>query len=416
MFKSGAVLALAVLLVCAFFSALARGVLDSYAVFILPLAEAFAWGRTETSAGYSIAFLAFGFSGPVVGWFFDRFGPVFNYAVGIVVTGIGAYLCSRLTGLWQLYVYFGLVVGFGTAFFGNVTFAGLLRRWFTSRLNTAMALVYAGGTLGILIVAPAAQYVIVQAGWRTAFQALAVVVLFGLPPLLLLLLINRAGRGDPTAGPDSGGERSETTENPEVHVSAPMTLAKALRDPAFWGLGITFICTGIGMFSVLLQIPSFLIEKGYEPQFAANAFGLIGLLAPMGMIGFGLLGDIFRRRTMVLISYLMTASGVACFLIMNWQPSLLWLALSIFLFGGSFGVRGPSISAISAALFAGPNFARIYGSITIFMGLGAATGTWFGGFWRDLTGAYTFGFGFSLVMVCLGALPFLLVRRMASAR
>ncbi len=407
MLKSAAVSALAVLAVVAFFNAMARGLLDSYAVFILPLAEAFDWSRTETSAGYSVAFLVVGFSGPAVGWLFDRFGPVFNYAVGIAVAGLGAYLSSRLTGLWQLYVFFGLVVGIGAAFFGNVTLAGLLRRWFTARLNTAIALAWAGGSLGMLIVAPAAQYVIAHYGWRAAFLALAVMVACALPPLLLLLFI-KAGRGAPTFDPAAGETAAE-------QVSASMTMALALRDPAFWGLGATFICTGLGMFSVLLQIPSFLIEKGYEPQFAANAFGLIGLLAPIGMVGFGLLGDIFRRRTMVLISYAMTASGVACFLVMNWQPSMLWLSLSILLFGGSFGARGPSISAIAAALFAGPNFAAIYGFVTIFMGLGAASGAWFGGFWRDLTGAYTVGFAFSLVMVCLGALPFVLVRRIANA-
>ena len=42
----------------------------------------------EGSAGYSVAFLVVGFSGPAVGWLFDRFGPVFNYAVGIIIAGL----------------------------------------------------------------------------------------------------------------------------------------------------------------------------------------------------------------------------------------------------------------------------------------------------------------------------------------
>ena len=85
----------------------------------------------------------------------------------------------------------------------------------------------------------------------------------------------------------------------------------------------------------------------------------------------------------------------------------------MFFFGGSFGARGPAISAIAAQLFAGPRFASIYGSLTIFMGLGAALGSWFGGLWRDVSGDYRLGAAFALVALILGALPFLAVPRIA---
>ena len=398
--------AIAVLGCCFAFGLLGRGIMESYAVFILPLSTEFGWDRTSLSGVYSVAFLAIGWSGPLVGFLFDRFGPVVVYTIGLALAASATLAAAFAGELWQFYLTLGLAYGFAAACLGAVSMASLLARWFRERLNSALAFGYASASLGILLTAPLAQQLIDGYGWRHAYLVFSAILLAA-SPLLLLLRRVKAGEGHPDfpTRRKAPGERRLPADG--------MTLKEAFRSAAFWGLIFTFTMTGVGMFTAILQVPAFLVEIGYSPQYAARAFGLVGLLAPPGMIGFGWLGDRIGRRNSVLLSYAGTVLGMACLLGLTQGPSLPLVAGFVVFFGGTFGSRGPAISAIAAGVFRGPEMGRFYGFITIGMGLGGALGAWFGGFWHDVTGGYVFGLCFAMVAVSMGGMPFLLIRQLA---
>jgi MFS family permease len=399
---------LAVLGCCFVFSLFGRGVMEAYAVFILPLSAAFGWDRNSLSAVYSLAYLAIGWSGPLVGWLCDRYGPVAVYAGGLVLAALGTFTAAQAEALWQFYLALGLCYGLAAACLGSVSMASLMARWFRERLNSALAFGYASGSVGILLMAPLAQQLIDRFDWRAAYLVFSVLFVLALPLLWLLRRV-RAGDGHPDF----------PVRRPGRGAAAPpadaMTLRRALRSGAFWGLIFTFSMTGIGMFTVILQVPAFLVEAGYTPQFAAQAFGAIGLLAPLGMLGFGWLGDRIGRRNSILLSYALTVFGMASLLGLTLGPSLALVTGFVICFGGTFGSRGPAISAIAAGVFRGPAMASIYGCITVGQGLGGALGAWFGGFWHDQTGGYAFGLCFAMAALAFGAAPFLAVRALARA-
>ncbi len=397
--------AILILVLCFVANLIGRGVIDAYPVFMLPLEAEFGWARTEASGVYSLAFMVVGFVGPVSGFLFDRFGPARLYIGGIALLSGAAYIASQGQTLWHFYVSAGVLFGLGLACVGPVPMATLLSRWFSKRLNTALALAYASGGLGLLVMAPTAQALIDAFGWRQAYVVLSVGVLAMLPIPLLLAWV-RAADGAPGLG-----TRANPTATGEPGTG--VTLAQALRMGAFWGLNWTFCFTGIGMYTVILQTPAFLVEIGYTPQAAASAFGLIGLLAPIGMVVFGMLADRFGRRRMVLVSYAFTVIGIASLTQLHDGPSLIWLAGFIGFFGISFGSRGPAISTIAAGIFRGPYMGRIYGFITIGMGMGGGIGSAFGGVWHDLTDGYLAGMIFGMIAVSAGSLPFFVVRRIA---
>lgn len=397
--------AVAVLGCCFVFALFGRGVMEAYAVFILPLSGEFGWDRTSLSAIYSVGYVTIGWSGPLVGLLFDRFGPVVVYFLGLTLAALATLGVSLADSLWQFYLTLGLAYGFAAACLGPVSMASLMARWFRERLNTVLAFGYAAGGLGILTVAPLAQQLIDGVGWRHAYLVIAAVFVV-LTPAVLVLHRVRAREGHPGLGRPPGGGGIAAR-------AAGLTLRQAFRSGAFWGLIFTFSMTGVGMYAAILQVPSFLVESGYSPQFAARAYGMIGLLGPLGMLGFGWLGDRIGRRYSVLLSYALTVLGMAALLALTRGPSLILLAVFVLLFGGTFGSRGPAISAIATNVFRGPALGRIYGFITIGMGLGGALGAWFGGFWHDQTGGYVFGLCFAMVTVSLGGLPFLLVPALA---
>lgn len=405
--KSQTRAAIAVLVACFVLNMANRGVMDAYAVFLLPITREFGWDRTSVSGVFSLAYVVVGVSGPLIGWVLDRFGPARLYLLGIACQVAALLTAAHADRLWHFYAIYALLTGIAVACLGVVPIAALISRWFRERLTTALALAYSSGSFGMLAIAPLTQALIDAYGWRHAYLGLAGIMLLTLPFALVIPLL-KAGEGRPDYRVRAAGAAAG-------QAAEGMTLREALRSWTFWGLIWAFCLTGVGMYAVSLQTPAYLQENGFSAQFAAQAYGALGLMAPAGMIGFGWLGDRIGRRNAVLASYALTLSGVALAFAVGLWPTALAVGLFVLAFGTSFGSRGPAISGIAANVFRGRNMGRIYGFVTIGMGLGGGLGAWFGGFWHDVTGGYGAGLGFAFVALSLGALPFIFVRQMAKA-
>lgn len=396
--------ALTLLAICFLLHAAIRGVMEAYPVFLLPLSADFGWSRAQVSSVYSVAFLVFGLSGPMIGWLFDRFGPLRLLLAGVLIASLSAVVASQVTALWQVYLSLGILLGLGTACVGYVPMTALLSRWFRERLNSALAVSHSSHGLGMLMLAPTTQLLIDWDGWRSAYLVLGIGLLI-LLPVFFTVKWRTAAAGHPAY-------RRDTPKSDDRPADAA-TLAEAARHPAAWGIFWSFLFTSTAMFSISLQTPAYLVEIGYTAQDAAEAFGLVGLLLPIGMVGFGWLGDRIGRRRAVLLSYALTLGGMACMAGLQAGPSPVLLAGLVIMFGGTFGSRGPAVSTIAATIFQGPQFGRIYGFITMGMGIGGALGAWLGGFLLDLTGGYQTGIAVSMASIVLAALPFLFVRSIA---
>ena len=385
----------------------ARGVPEAYPVFVLPLEQAFGWSRAEVSGVYALSFMVLGLSSPLVGWLFDRFGPLRLYLLGIGISAGAVLAASQAQALWQIYACLGLMIGFGTGCLGMVPAAALLSRWFRGRLNLALAVAQASYGAGILLLAPSAQLLIDWQGWRAAYLAFTLVLLALLPLLALVRWrVAVAGHPDYREAPPAGGIRAATEAT---------SLGTALRHPTFWGIMWCFTFTGVGMYAVALQTPAYLVSIGYTAQQAADAYGLVGLLLPIGLLAFGWLGDRIGRRWTVFIAFGFSISGMLGLVGLATGPSTPLLMLFVVGFGASFGSRGPALLTIAALSFRGPYLGRIYGFLTIGMGGGGAIGAWLGGVLHDMTGAYQAVMATGIVGLLLAALPFLFVRQMARA-
>ena len=68
------------------------------------------------------------------------------------------------------------------------------------------------------------------------------------------------------------------------------------------------------------------------------------------------------------------------------------IVLFLFFFGMGYGARGPVFAALASDLFSGRSLGRIYGLITLGVGLGQAAGPWMAGYLFDQTGSYLTSF------------------------
>lgn len=387
------------LAVCGAFGFVARGLGESFVVFVLPLSEGFGWERASVVSIQSAAMLMGGLASPLAGRVFDRFGPRVVYALGFGLIGTGLSLAPSAQTVWQFQLCLGAMAGLGGACLGNAPSAAMVSRWFTQRVAVAMSLLWSAGGLGILLLVPLAQVLIDWGGWRGAYRVLGLCALLMILPALLLPWGSwRQGHPDWAGRKPAAGMPAEG-----------WTLNRAMRHPGFWGLFVAFFFTSIGMSGVVVQVVAYLVECGFPRLQAAGAWGMSGFLMPIGMIGFGWLDGKIGRRPSVLLSYGLSLTGVVLLWLIAYHPSTWLLGLFVLVFGSSYGARGPLMSTISMGLFRGGSAATIFGTISIGAGTGAAFGVWVAGLLHDWSGGYHWGFALAFCSLIGGTLPFLTV-------
>lgn len=375
-----------------------RGLVESFVVFVLPLSQSFGWDRAAVVSIQSFAMLATGLFAPLAGRIFDRSGPRAVYGLGLGLIGAGMSLAPFAQALWQFQLCLGLAVGTGAACLGNAPNSVLVSRWFRRRLTLAMGVLWSAAGIGILVLVPLAQLLVAESGWQNAYRLLGGLALLAL--VLVLLLPWRAYA--------PGAQARDATSAAAVE-EAGWTLARAMRQPAFWGLFCVFLFTSVGVSGTAVQVVAYLVEIGFPPLEAATAWGFGGLLLPVGMIGFGWLDGRIGRRPSIFLSYAMSLSGIALLWLLGRHPSPWLLGAAVLLFGGTAGSRGPLISTVAMQLFRGRSAGTIFGTISIGAGLGAALGSWVGGLLHDWSGGYDLVFACAFASVLCGQLPFWLI-------
>lgn len=395
----GAAVAVLVLVFALFM--LARGMIETWPVFLSPVQSGLGWGRADVASVYSVLMLVFGLGGILTGLAHDRFGPRAIYTAGLLLLGGGYFAASRLESLWQFYVAVGVCGGLGAAAIGMVPAQALISRWFDRNLAAAIAFASTGLGFGTLCLAPLSQVLIDAFDWRGALEIIGgAIVLLAVAVVFLPWRRIAAGPVRPTGA--SGGP----------------SLREAASGRAFWALWGAFFATSVGMYAVSLQSVTYMVENGIDPLDAATAFGVAGGLSIVGMIVTGIAADRWDRRVIAVLSYGLSMIGLLALYLLPQLPAAAAVLVFVTCFGLSLGVRSPIIATLSAQLFRGRGMASIYGSIQTGQGVGAAVGTWIAGTLHDATGGYGAIFILSYAALLVAIALFWLVPelRIAGAR
>ncbi len=98
--KSGGLAALGVLCLVTVTTALARGLGETYAVFLLPIGHEMGWDRGSLTSVYSVCMAITGMVAPMVGLMLDQLGSRLLYCSGLLALGAGFVLAGLATELW----------------------------------------------------------------------------------------------------------------------------------------------------------------------------------------------------------------------------------------------------------------------------------------------------------------------------
>ena len=344
----------------------------------------------------------------------DRLGPLRLLLIGSVLLILGLIGCAHVTALWQIILFYGVVMTFGANCLGLVVFVPILSRRFVRRRGMAISVVQSANGFARAVSAPLVQLLISSFGWRETFLLQA-----GFMAAMVLPLAAMFRRGEdaplpPAAVPSRAVPAAGA--DPIAPPSPGWTVAEAVRTPHFWLLFAVYLFTGLGSFLVSLHQLAFAVDRGFDKLYAAEVLGMGSFLAIAGTILTGSLSDYIGRERAAILAYGVSILGVVCALFITnaHQGWLLWLFACFF--GLTWGARGPAITAKTADLFPGRQLGTILGVITIGSGIGSAAGSWAAGWIFDLSGSYELAFILSILSYACGCIAFWALRRPPARR
>jgi MFS family permease len=383
-----------------FVLAVAYGVFFSFSIFYVALLEEFRWSRALTAGAISTSTLLQGLLAPIAGIVVDRVGARRVILAGVVLLSASLMLAATIRSPWELYLHTGLMGAMGIVGLGWVPMGVLLSHWVTERRGRLVGLAFSGMGVGIFVLGPLSQWLIVRLGWRAASLAIGAAV------LVVVLPIAGWGCREPVA-PKARSLPSDA----DRRAGGEATLEAALRTRAFWALFAAYFLTPLAVFPVSTHQIAFAVDLGFPRLLVASIFGVMGLMSSVGRPLFGVLADRFGGALSATISFGCTAGGALALVAAEAWPHTVWLGVYALLFGLGFGARGPIITAIAAELFGGRRFGVIYGVLSMGNGVGGALGPWFAGVIHDALGSYRMAFLLCVLFSALGAVCFWLARR-----
>ncbi len=350
---------------------LALGIRHVQGLFMLPMTMDRGWSRETFAFALAIQNLALGFAQPVAGMLADRFGGGKVVAVGTMLYGLGLAVMSAATTPMTLYLGCGVLVGVAlscTAF--GVVYSALNRLSPEADRGWSMGLAGAIGGLGQFVAVPATQALQDALGWSWALLALGagMVALIALAPQL-------RDRG----AVDVAGGRAP-------HQSMGAAIRQALAHRGFWLLNLGFLACGFQLAFIASHLPAYLLDKGAPAQLAVTGLAVIALTNIVGTFACSRLGDLYRRRNLLALVYLVRTGAMALFVLLPVSTT------SVILFCGVMGLlwlgTAPLTNGLVSQVFGVQYIGTLFGFVFLGHQVGAFLGVWLGGWVFDTTRSY----------------------------
>ncbi len=385
--------------ICFSIQALGVGTFIAFGVFFNPLMEEFGWSRAAISGASSLAFFIMGLFGVIVGRLNDRFGPRQLMTVTAILLGLGCVLMARLTTLWELYLFYGIIFGMGLSSIDVIALT-TIARWFSHRRGFMTGIVKVGTGAGQFVIPLSASGLILLYGWRWSF------VLIGTSVALILVFMAQFLRRDPDAL--RSHKQLETADNqgttPATESSLP--LHRVLRTVQLWTICLANLCLVFCLMIIMLHIVPHARDLGFSAMQAAGVLSIIGAVSMLGRFISGLIIDRLGSKAVMggCFVLLLISLGWLQYAHQSWM-----LYLFAFIYGLAHGGCFTAISPLVAEWFGIQSHGTLFGIVVCFGTTGGSVGPLFAGHLFDLSGSYqpTFRIVTAMALIAWGMLLFL---------
>jgi MFS family permease len=370
----------------AFFSLLA---IVGFALYGLPFfydffVKEFGWSRTVVTSGNAIGKLIvaplFGF---IAGWLIDRYGPRKMMLAGSLLAGSAIIGLSMMNNLGMFY-FFYILNALGYVFGGPLPCQVLISRWFTKNRGKAMGIAYLGIGTGGAMVPLISTALEKNLGWHLALTSIGVlVILFSFPMAFFI---------------------KEAPVQNEVHKDNGSTvpMKSVLKNRNFYLLGIGSMCSIGAVGGVNQHLKLYLRDMDFSQSQAAQIMSLVLLSSLAGRVLMGMLADIFPRKYVMILIYIIVGSSIPLLLVPDFPGRLYLFAV---VFGIGLGGDYMIIPLMAGDLFGVKTLGRVMGIILVADGLAESLSPMMvGALYNDTLKSYSFGFTVLICIAMAGAL------------
>jgi MFS family permease len=367
--------AIMVLLCACVIVGLAFGVRQSFGLLMRPVTLELGWGRETLSLVFAIQAVLNGFAAPFAGAVSDKWGVGRTIAIGCALYGAGLIAMAYSGSPTTMILGGGLLVGMGVSACGMPVLLGAVGKVAPEeKRSTWLGLVAVGATAGQLAIIPTTQALVASQGWSMALVTLSILFVLGLP---IAYWMGRAADRSIAAKPKSSGPAQNLTQ----------AIQEARGHSGFILLTIGFFVCGFQVQFVATHLPAFIEDRGFSPQFAANALVTIAGFNMIGAWLAGYLGGRYRKKYLLTGIYILRAVAISVFMIVPMTE------VTILVFCATIGLiwlgTVPLTSAIVAQVFGTRFMSTLFGIVFLSHQLGNFAGAWVGGYIFDTTGGYT---------------------------
>ena len=293
-----------------------------------------------------------------IGRLFDRVGlRIATLAITLLLSVVVWSMSAMAGGIVLLFVLVLATRALGQSALSvaSITAVG---KSFDSRVGVAMG-VYSF----LLSVFFAAAFVFVGSsvrnnGWRAAWAQVAMALIVA--GLFALMLRERTGGSSSTASREAGGDGD-----------GGLTLAGALKTPAFWVFGgatslFGLVSSGLGLFNQAV-----LAERGFDQQTYVRFLAGTSIIALIGQLGCGWLTLRWSMQRLLGIAMFLYAVAISALPLLRTQVELWSFAALIGLAGGMITVM---FFAVWRRAFGAAHLGRIQGAAQMLTVLASAIG------------------------------------------
>ena len=337
-------------------------------LFLQPMTLDRGWSREAFSLAVAIQNLMWGLGQPFAGALADRFGTARVLAGGAVLLSISLALSAHVETALGFQIAGGVLFGLGSAAASFSIVLAAFGRAVSERQRTiAFGIGTAAASLGQLLYAPLAVWLIDATGWQEALVVFALLVL-----AVPLLAVPLQGRSISAAG------ASQT-------LSA--AISQAFGHGSYVLLVIGFFVCGFHVSFIMTHLPPYLDDMGLDAFWGGAALATIGLFNIVGSLAAGVIAGRCPKQNSLAVIYFARAAVIAAFVLLPVSP------VTVILFAAGMGLLWlstvPFTSGLVAVMFGPRYLATLFGFVFLSHQIGAFLGVWLGGLLYDETGSYS---------------------------
>ncbi|WFR94865.1 MFS transporter [Rhizobium tumorigenes] len=398
------------------------GAMGAPGVLIKPLQDEFGWSTSSISSALAIRLLLFGLMGPFAAAFMNRFGVRNVIIFALVTVAIGFIGSLYMTQLWQLLLFWGIIVGFGTGLTAMVLAATVSARWFTKNRGLVVGMLSASSATGQLVFLPLMAELTQRYGWRSTVVFVCAMLAVAALVVMALMRDRPADLGLPVFGEETVTPVPKIDKSLAAMLMSPLLVLKEVsRSSTFWILFTTFFICGLSTNGLIqTHFVTLCGDYGILPVAAASVLAVMGIFDFFGTIGSGWLSDRFDNRWLLFWYY--GLRGLALLFLPFSQFGFYGLSIFAVFYGLDWIATVPPTVKIAADRFGPEKAGMVFGWVFTGHQLGAATAAFGAGLSRTELDSYLPAFFVAGAFCLLAAIlaitlskPGITLRRAAAA-